>query len=80
MAKQNHTQEGGGRLEPKVPEKTHKRIGKSFTNILKQAEPQNTPLSGYNTIAVIHNKFNSLVSSGTVYFFRYSPKARHSNK
>ncbi|MCZ2807878.1 MAG: hypothetical protein O2V44_00830 [Candidatus Bathyarchaeota archaeon] len=67
-------------MESKAPKKTHKRIGKSSTNILKQTELQNTPLSGYNTIAVVHNKFSSLVSSGTVYFLRYSPKARHNNK
>jgi hypothetical protein len=80
MTKQNHTQEGGRHLEPKVPKKPHKRIGKSFTNILKQTEPKNSPMSGYTTIAVVHNKFSSLVSSETVYSIRYSPKARHNNK
>jgi len=80
VTKQNHTQEGGRHLESKVPKKTHKRIDKSFTNILKQTEPQNTPLSGYNTIAVVQNKFSSLVSSGIVYSIRYSPKARHNKK
>ena len=80
MTKQNHIREAGRHLEPKVPKKPHKRIGKSFTNILKQTEPQNSPMSGYNTLAVVHNKFSSLVSSGTVYFIRYAPKARTNNK
>jgi hypothetical protein len=37
-------------------------------------------MSGYTTIAVVHNKFSSLVSSETVYSIRYSPKAKHNNK
>jgi DNA-binding PadR family transcriptional regulator len=31
------------------------------------AELQNSPISGYNVISYIHNKFSFLVSSGTVY-------------
>ncbi|TET25367.1 MAG: hypothetical protein E3J73_06445 [Candidatus Bathyarchaeum sp.] len=64
-------------MKQKNLKKTHKRIGKSFTNILIQAEPQNAPTSGYDTIAFVNNKFSSLVSSGTVYFLRYAPKKKH---
>ncbi|MGB9914944.1 MAG: PadR family transcriptional regulator [Candidatus Bathyarchaeales archaeon] len=35
-------------------------------------ELRNGPLSGYDVIAYIHNKFNLLVSSGTVYSLLYS--------
>ncbi|MGD9131341.1 MAG: hypothetical protein PVH73_07195 [Candidatus Bathyarchaeota archaeon] len=58
-------------MEPKNPNRTHKKIGENFTN---------TPTSSYNTIAVVHNKFSNLVSSKTVYSLRYQPKARYNNK
>gem|GEM_PF-3398909 len=67
-------------MEPEAPKKMHKRSGNSFTNILKHIEPQNCRLSGYNTIAVVHSKFSSLVSSKTVYSLRYSTKTRYNNK
>jgi len=54
-------------LEPKNLNNTHKRVGEGFTNALT---------SSYNTIAIVHSKFSSLVSSKTVYYLRYSPKAR----
>lgn len=36
------------------------------------AELQNRPLSGYDAISYIHNKFGFLASSGTVYSLLYS--------
>ena len=36
------------------------------------AELQNGPMSGYDAIAFVHNKFGILVSSGTVYSLLYS--------
>ena len=36
-------------------------------NILKQAIPKNVLTKSYNTTAVVHNKFSSLVNSETVY-------------
>jgi len=36
------------------------------------AELQNGPISGYDAISYIHNKFGFLVSSGTVYSLLYS--------
>ena len=36
------------------------------------AELKNAPMSGYDVIAYIHNKFGILVSSGTVYSLLYS--------
>ena len=36
------------------------------------AELQNGPISGYDVISFIHNKFGFLASSGTVYSLLYS--------
>jgi DNA-binding PadR family transcriptional regulator len=36
------------------------------------AELQNEPISGYDVISFIHNKFGFLASSGTVYSLLYS--------
>jgi len=50
----------------------HRRIVKTFLDVLVLAELRNGPLSGYDVIAFIHNKFRLLVSSGTVYSLLYS--------
>jgi len=63
---------GGGVLEAKVLKKMHERIIKNFMDILILAELRNAPMSGYDVIAYIHNKFHLLVSSGTVYSLLYS--------
>lgn len=54
-------------LEEQILEKLHRRLIKSFMDILILAELENRPMSGYATIAFIHNKFGVLVSAGTVY-------------
>ncbi|HEY4675373.1 MAG TPA: PadR family transcriptional regulator [Candidatus Bathyarchaeia archaeon] len=63
---------GGERLEGKVLKKMHERIIKNFMDIIILAELKNGPLSGYDVISFIHNKFHLLVSSGTVYSLLYS--------
>jgi DNA-binding PadR family transcriptional regulator len=50
----------------------HRRIIKNFLDVLVLAELRNGPMSGYDVIAFIHNKFRLLVSSGTVYSLLYS--------
>lgn len=72
MTKQSYTQEGGRRLESEVLKKMHRRIVKSFMDILIMAELQNGSMSGYDSIAFVHNKYGILVSSGTVYSLLYS--------
>src|SRR4030043_945164 len=62
----------GGKLEGKILKKMHERIIKNFMDIIIMAELRNGPLSGYDVISYIHNKFNPLVSSGTVYSLLYS--------
>ena len=63
---------GGERLEGKILKKMHKRIIKNFMDIIILAELRNGPLSGYDVISFIHNRFHLLVSSGTVYSLLYS--------
>ncbi|MEM2118686.1 MAG: PadR family transcriptional regulator [Candidatus Bathyarchaeia archaeon] len=63
---------GGGKLEGKILKKMHERIIKNFMDIIILAELQNGPLSGYDVISFIHNRFHLLVSSGTVYSLLYS--------
>jgi len=55
-----------------VLKKMHRRIIKNFLDVLILAELRNGPMSGYDVIAFIHNKFRLLVSSGTVYSLLYS--------
>lgn len=59
-------------MESEVLKKMHRRIVKSFMDVLILAELRNAPMSGYDVIAFIQNKFGILVSSGTVYSLLYS--------
>jgi DNA-binding PadR family transcriptional regulator len=61
-----------GKLEGKILKKMHERIIKNFMDIIIMTELRNGSLSGYDFISYIHNKFNLLVSSGTVYSLLYS--------
>jgi DNA-binding PadR family transcriptional regulator len=63
---------GGERLEGKILKRMHERIIKNFMDIIILAELREGPLSGYDVISFIHNKFHLLVSSGTVYSLLYS--------
>ncbi|PVX23785.1 MAG: hypothetical protein CW691_09680 [Candidatus Bathyarchaeum sp.] len=67
-------------MEPKNPNKTHKKTSKNFTDINIKTKTQKHPSHSYNTVAIVHGKFNSLVSSGTVYSIRYVPKKKQSKK
>ncbi len=55
-----------------VLKKMNKRIIKNFLDVLVLAELRNGPLSGYDVIAYVHNKFRILVSSGTIYSLLYA--------
>ena len=59
-------------LEGKILKKIHERVIKNFMDIIIMTELQNGSLSGYDFISYIHNKFNLLVSSDTVYSLLYS--------
>jgi DNA-binding PadR family transcriptional regulator len=60
------------KLESKTLKKIHERIIKNFMDVIIMTELRNGSLSGYDFISYIHNKFNLLVSSGTVYSLLYS--------
>jgi len=60
------------KLEGRILKKMQERIIKSFMDIIIMAELLKGSLSGYDVISYVHNKFNLLVSSGTVYSLMYS--------
>ena len=62
----------GDLMEAKILKSMHERIIKSFMDIIILSELRNRPMSGYDVISYIHNKFRLLVSSGTVYSLLYS--------
>jgi DNA-binding PadR family transcriptional regulator len=62
----------GEKMEAKIIKKIHERIIKSFMDTIIMAELRHGPISGYDVIAHIHNRFGLLVSSGTVYSLLYS--------
>jgi DNA-binding PadR family transcriptional regulator len=52
--------------------KLEERTGKNFMDVIIMVELRDGSLSGCDVISYIHNKFNLLVSSGTVYSLLYS--------
>jgi len=58
--------------EARILKKMHEKVIKSFMDTIIMAELQTGPLSGYDVISYIHNKFGFLVSSGTIYSLLYS--------
>ena len=55
-----------------VLKKMHRRLVKTFLDVLVLSELRNQAMSSYDAIAFIHNKFRLLVSSGIVYSLLYS--------
>ena len=62
----------GEKSEARIIKKMHERIIKSFMDTIIMGELQNGPISGYDVISYIHNKFGFLASSGTIYSLLYS--------
>lgn len=60
------------RADLQIVKKMNERIIKNFVDIIIMAELRNGHLSGYDIISYIHNKFQLLVSSGTIYSLLYS--------
>ena len=58
--------------EARIIKKMHERVIKNFMDTIIMAELQNGPISGYDFLTFIHNKFGFLASSGTVYSLLYS--------
>jgi len=62
----------GEKSEARIIKKMHERVIKSFMDTIIMTELQNGPISGYDAITFIHNKFGFLASSGTIYSLLYS--------
>lgn len=63
----------GGVMEREILKKMHRRVVKSFLDIIVLSELRNShPMSGYDIIEHIHGRFSILVSSGSVYSLLYS--------
>ena len=59
-------------MENNIVKKLEKRTVKSFMDLLILSELRNGPMSGYDAIGYIHNKFGVLLSSGTIYSHLYA--------
>jgi DNA-binding PadR family transcriptional regulator len=60
-------------LEAEFSRKMHRRIVESFLDMIVLAKLKNSsPLSGYDIVEFIHNKFGLLMSPGTIYSRLYS--------
>jgi DNA-binding PadR family transcriptional regulator len=57
-------------------EQLHKKAIKNFVDVLILSEMKGKFLSGYDIIALFHNRFGILLSSGTVYSTLYSLERR----
>jgi len=55
-----------------LAEKLRKRVIQNFMDILVLTEMKKGSLSGYDVIGLIHQKFGTLMSSGTGYSLLYS--------
>jgi DNA-binding PadR family transcriptional regulator len=62
----------GEKSEARIIKKIHERIIKNFMDTIIMGELRNGPISGYDVISYVHNKFGFLASSGTVYSLLYS--------
>ena len=59
-------------LAEKIVEKLQRRTIQNFMDIFILTEIKNGSLSGYDAMALIHERFGILMSSGTVYSLLYS--------
>ena len=55
-----------------IIKKMNERIIKNFIDIIIMAELRNGVLSGFDILNFIHNRFQLLISSGTIYSLLYS--------
>lgn len=60
------------KADAQVIYKMNERIIKNFLDIIIMSELRNGNYSGYDIISYIHNKYQILVSSGTIYSLLYS--------
>lgn len=58
-------------MESELLNQMHRRIVKSFLDMVILTELRKHSMSGHDVIAFVHNKFHMLMSSGTVYSYLY---------
>ena len=56
----------------KIVDKLRKRIIKNFMDILVLMEMRKRSMSGYDVMRLIHKRFDTMVSPGTIYNLLYS--------
>ena len=60
-------------MEREISKEMHERIVKGFLDMAIMAKlMDDNPMSGYDVITFVHKKFNTLLSSGTVYNVLYA--------
>jgi DNA-binding PadR family transcriptional regulator len=59
-------------LSSGIVEELRERVVKDFMDIFILSQLTKAPMGGYGLIALIHHKFDILISSGTVYTRLYS--------
>ena len=68
---------GGKFLKSKTFKEMQRKMIKHFLDVIILSELKKTgPLSGYDIMEIVHNKFGFLLSSGTVYTLLYSMERR----
>jgi DNA-binding PadR family transcriptional regulator len=60
------------KTEAQIIAKMNERVIKNFLDLIVMNELKNGPSSGYDVISYIHNKYQLLISSGTIYSLLYS--------
>lgn len=58
-------------MDLEILDQMHKRIVKNFLDMVILMGLRKRSMSGYDVIAFIHNKFQMLISTGTVYSYLY---------
>jgi DNA-binding PadR family transcriptional regulator len=58
-------------LESEILIKMNRRVITNFLDVLILLKLRNAPLSGYDILSYIHKRFNTLISTGTVYSCLY---------
>ena len=59
-------------MKSEVILKFRRRLLREFLDLILLSELRNRSLSGYDALSFVHNKYDYLVSSGTVYSLLYS--------
>jgi DNA-binding PadR family transcriptional regulator len=59
-------------VQSNITAKLRRRVIKNFLDIFVLTELRDNPLSGYDLVGFVHEKFNILMSSGTIYGLLYS--------